>query len=230
MFTINLVTFIISLFRNLFLFTSDPQEVREINDIISFNLKHYFYLGNIFITLSLALWNNKLCVNYCITLFLSFLSSLFYFLTYLKIKDRKYISGFLSKCGFSMTISFLLSWSNCLFFINLFLCLENFDYFSLNVIELLAFITHCFIFCFSILLLVFYQDIFYIIIILIFQLGIVISNKSQYSKDNKYTLIYAIMTSFSFIFYLSCTGRIYEEEKLDLEKKYEEERVRADIL
>ena len=117
-----------------------------------------------------------------------------------------------------------------MFIISAFNLIEYSGVVSAESIELISLIIHCIIFSGAILVLVFFKDFYYVLMIILFQLGIVVTNRKNYKEDNKFTLIFTILTAVSFLFTLLCAQQEPEQDKEDLEIKYEEEKVRSNVL
>lgn len=68
---------------------------------------------------------------------------------------------------------------------------------------------------------VYFQDIYFVIIILIFKLGVVLENFSSYDKYYKFTLVFFILSSFFYIFFI-----IFQSfKKKNLQEKAEVEQI-----
>ena len=49
---------------------------------------------------------------------------------------------------------------------------------------------------------VYFKDVYFVLIMIIFKAGVVIYNFQTYKKDNKFTLVYFMITLFFFVSYL----------------------------
>jgi len=223
--------------RNIFNFTDDEHQIREIKLIISNKLNHYYYLGNLFLIACLSLWSFEFSTSYGISISLSVLASVFYMIAYFKIKKMK-IKGFMNIFGFSINSSFILAFTNLISVISIIILLEKISSSGADTkdiistkIEIVYFITHSLIFSTAIILLVFFKDLYYILFILFFQIGIVITNKDHYNKEYKFTFVFMILTAISFLFSLLCVKQKEDDHYGDeLENKYNEERKKEEIL
>jgi hypothetical protein len=200
--------------------------------VIKYRLKHLFYFANFTLATLLICLPIKNFQKYGVNIVLSLLACLFYFLTYKSLKKSAYSEkGLLNMLGFAITVSFLLALSNCLLVITSFTLFEYLENFSSESIHFLSFGFHGLLFSCAILLLVFYNDFYYVFIILLFQIGVVITNKDKYSTGDKFTLIYMILTAISFIFSIFCGKKpTHEEDKEDLVANYHEEKIKAQVI
>jgi hypothetical protein len=221
---------IVSIVRHSFYCTDDIFEAKEIKMVITRKLAHYFYFGNIILASVSFFWKYKSLQEYGVILFLALLSSIFYVIPFFKLKktklsnSQKFIS--LNKIGFYYTLSILMAFSHMMFILAAFTTIEMAGVLSIDSIELISFTVHGVIFCGAILILVFFRDFAYVLMILLFQLGIVVMNREKYTADNKFTLIFTLLTAVCYVFSLLFGKDDLEEDKEDLEIKYNEEKIR----
>ena len=116
-----------------------------------------------------------------------------------------------------MNISFMLSLN---FLICLIFCvkyIETKDVFGINFnIEVFSIWAYFFVFCCEALLLVYFEDLYFISLILLFKGGVVWENLNLYNRNNKFTLVYFILSLVSLIkfsLYLSIKRKKEKEEK-----------------
>lgn len=220
----------VSIVRHTFYCTDDIFEAKEIKMVIARKLVHYFYIGNILLASVSLFWKYKYLQEYGLILFLALLSSIFYLIPFFKLRktklsnSHKFIS--MNKIGFYYTLSILMAFSHMMFILASFTTIEMAGVFSMDSIELISFTVHGAIFCGVVLMLVFFRDFAYVLMILLFQLGIVVMNKEKYTADNKFTLIFTLLTAVCYIFSLLFGKDDYDEEKDDLEDKYNQEKIR----
>lgn len=95
--------------------------------------------------------------------------------------------------------------------------IENKDVFGYVVdIEGFCVWVYFFIFCCEVLLLVYFSDLYFITVILIFKGGVVWENLNLYSKTYKFTLVYFILSLVSLVNYSMYLGI---KRKKDLDEK-----------
>ncbi len=166
----------------------------EYNYIVGNKFGHKLYISNIVTMVYLLTANSQFCSQYGINFSLAFLSVMFYFYTYITLK-RMVIIEKKNMIKFNIILSSLLAWSNILFYTALFLLIDKYsEFFDKDTINSLSLIMHLLIFCINVLLIVFCSDLFYTIVLMIYQIGITLQNKHINSNEDKFTLVITIMT------------------------------------
>ena len=100
-----------------------------------------------------------------------------------------------------MNISFLFSWTLCLYIISLFSFVEIHEHsFGLENIEMTAIIFHLVISCINVVFIAYYIDVFFCFIVLIYQIGIVYKNKTLIDRQNKATLFFCLFSFICFVY------------------------------
>jgi hypothetical protein len=138
-----------------------------------------------------------------------------------KNKRKQLLSGFLSTFGFKGAVSFLLAWINCLTITNASIFIETLNW-EAKWIEVFSFCAHTSFFCLVILFLAYYDDGYYVLIIFLFQLGIILTNLDKYTTDNKFTLVFGILTLICLLVSLCSPG---ETENKDEDGEDDEEKL-----
>jgi len=64
---------------------------------------------------------------------------------------------------------------------------------------------------------VYFKDVYFVLIMIIFKAGVVIDNFQTYKKDNKFTLVYFMITLFFFVSYLIL--QLFNENEDESERK-----------
>jgi cell division protein FtsW (lipid II flippase) len=151
----------------------------------------------------------------------------FYFIPYRRLKSNGSIS-WINFIGFEICQSMLLASSLCLILLNMFKSFEKNPSFDADT---WAFVSHGILFFTAISLSVYYYDLHYVLFILLFQVGVVLNNLSNYSKHNKFSLIFAILSFTSFLYSFFCRKKPnVENETNNLVTLYNEERTSAALL
>ena len=122
-------------------------------------------------------------------------------MVYHNYNSQFHTKSFFNFLAFDMNISFLFSWTICLYIISLFSFLERYQY-SLgdNVIEIIAFLFHLVISCINIVFIAYYVDVFFCFIILVYQIGIVYKNKTLIENESKATLFFCLFSFICFVY------------------------------
>jgi len=124
-----------------------------------------------------------------------------YYLVYHNYNTQFHTKSFYNFLAFDMNISFLFSWTLCLYIISLFSFLESFEKeLGSSMIELSAFLFHLIISCINIVFIAYYVDVFFCFIILVYQIGIVYKNKTLIDNENKATLFFCLFSFICFIY------------------------------
>ncbi len=116
-----------------------------------------------------------------------------------------------------MKISFILGLNLILLCIFLLKYLETKEVivFNLSIDQCCMYINFILV-CIEILFMVFYNDLYFVFVMILFKLGVVLENLTTYKKDNKFTLVYFIISLF---FFISFNVLSFFKNEDDLEKK-----------
>lgn len=189
-----LVSFIFAFFRNLFINKDSNFNYLDIEEIICLRFCFNFYKANLLFAFCLLINNNKIFKNiYGLDLFTCLLAFLFYAKIYFDYMNRlnkiKKTENYFNHFGFYLNISFTISWIICFFTILTTENLKNiFDNKFLNYIDL---IFQLIITLISILVISYFEDIYFCLIIVIFQLGNTFNEHLlNFSNFNDFFLIY----------------------------------------
>jgi hypothetical protein len=230
-----ILTLFISLLRHCFYFTSDINEIFFITKFKYFKLNHNFYIGNFLsvISLNILLFQKNFSQKYGVSAILSFLSCIFYFLVYLEIKKEKFpVNKFLNYLGFNTSISFIFAWANYLLGTSICIFLEIAEEITAENSETIGFIIQGVICLVSIVVIVYYRDPFYVIFLLIIQIGLAsASDEKKSSYENDLNIIFTVFTAICLIFgvFLMKRGN-EEEERENVLRNYKIEKSRSEVL
>jgi hypothetical protein len=230
-----IITLFVSILRHSFNFTSDVNEIFTISKIIFTRLNHYYYIANFVSVANLInlYFNKEISHSYGIFAVLSLISSLFYFLVYLEIKKEKFsFKYFLNYLSFNVGISFILAWANYLLGTSLCIILEIFEIITEVNSELIGFIIQGIICLVSIVIIVYYKDPFYVVFLVMYQLGLaLVSDDHKSSYENDLNILFTIFTGICLLFgvFLMKRGK-EEEERENVLENYNIERKRSEIL
>lgn len=106
----------------------------------------------------------------------------------------------MNNIGIKFPLGFLLGWANINSITSILILVEHYQELNSNAIESLALVFHIVIFAFSVLMLTYYRDLYYTLFIILVQIGIILTNRDNYSNRNKFTLVFGILTIICFIF------------------------------
>ena len=121
--------------------------------------------------------------------------------------------------SFDLNISFLTSWNFCLEIISIFSFLESHDkYLGEATIVIIALIFHVLIFCITIVFVAYYVDVFFCFIVLIFQIGIVLSNTNLNYNENKTSLVFCIISFVCFVYTIFSKKQVGKHKNLGTEE------------
>lgn len=130
-----------------------------------------------------------------------------------------------------MKISFILALNLINLCIFLLKYLETQDAIVFNLsIEQCCFYIYFIILCCEVILMVYFKDVYFVFIMIVFKAGVITDNFHKYKKNNKFTLIYFIITLFFFVSYLIFNCFKEDEDELDKRETEKINRVYKDQL
>jgi hypothetical protein len=139
----------------------------------------------------------------------------------MKIKSKN-IREALNKYSLSIKISFILALNLINLCIFLLKYLETQDAIVFNLsIEQCCMYFYFIILCCEVVLLVYFKDFYFVFIMIIFKAGVLSDNFHTYKTNNKFTLVYFIISLFFFVSYFIFKffkQDEYEIERLETEK------------
>jgi len=132
----------------------------------------------------------------------------------------------LNKYSLNLKISFILALNFIILWIFLVKYLETQDVivFNLNIDQCCIYI-YFLILCSEVVLMVYFKDVYFVFIMTLFKAGVVIDNFHYYKKDNKFTLVYFLLSLFFFISYLIL--KLFNENEDEFERKERDQLDRA---
>jgi len=132
----------------------------------------------------------------------------------------------LNKYSLNLKISFILALNFIILWIFLVKYLETQDVivFNLNIDQCCIYI-YFIILCSEVVLMVYFKDVYFVFIMTLFKAGVVIDNFHYYKKDNKFTLVYFLLSLFFFISYLIL--KLFNENEDEFERKERDQLDRA---
>lgn len=135
----------------------------------------------------------------------------------MKIKSRR-IREALNKYSLNMKISFILALNFIILCIFLLKYLETQDVIVFNLsIEQCCMYIYLIILCSEVVLMVYFKDVYFVVIMIIFKAGVVVDNYHTYKKNNKFTLVYFLISLFFFVSYLIL--KFFNEDEDEFERK-----------
>lgn len=224
-----------SLLRHIFKFTSDVNEIYVMTKIISTRLSHFYYIANFLSAANLLyLYINKdFSQSYGIFAAMSIFSSIFYFVVYREIKKEKfYIKYFLNYITFNVGISFILAWASYLLGTSVCIFLETIDVITKGNSEKIGFMIQGIICLISIVIIVYYKDPFYVIFLVLYQVGLaIVSDEDKASYQDELNIVFTIFTVICLIFGVFLMKNDKEEiERENVMENYNNERKQSDRL
>jgi len=230
-----IITLFFSTLRHCFYFTGDIYEIFYITKVKSNKFNHNFYIANFLsvINLNTLFFQKDLSHKHGVSLILSFLACIFYFLVYVQLKKEKFeINKFLNYVGFNISISFILAWANYLFGANVCIFLEIIEEINENNSETIGFVIQGLICLVSIVVIVYYRDPFYVIFLLMYQIGLALaSDDKKSSYENDMNFIFTVFTAICLIFGVFMIKKGSEEDEREtVLRNYKIEKGRSEII
>ena len=230
-----IITLFLSTLRHCFYFTGDIYEIFYITKLKSHKFNHNFYIANFLsvINLTTLFFQKDFSQKYGVSVILSLLTCIFYFLVYLQLKKEKFeINKFLNYVGFNTSISFILAWANYLLGANVCIFLEIIEEINENNSETIGLIIQGLICFTSIVVIVYYRDPFYVIFLLMYQIGLALaSDDKKTSFENDLNVIFTVFTAICLIFGVFMIKKGNEDDEREtVLRNYKIEKERSEVI
>ena len=132
-------------------------------------------------------------------------------MVYFRVQSKPLIGGCCVQFGLKVSVSFLVALSLLSLIISVLFSLEikgkNAQYDSF------LWYVYLFLFCVVVLVISFFKDVYWVFVILLYQVGVVLQNWANYTVDNKFSLVFTSITAFVFVFSLFYVALCGSEDK-----------------